>query len=54
MEQIDRQTILNNIEKLMEATEFELLIEKCQNAKLLSNIMVQNIWVSHTFLCVIC
>lgn len=49
MEQTDRQTILNNIDKLIEATEFDLLIEKCQNAKLLSNIMVQNIQVSHVF-----
>lgn len=49
MDQIDKQTILNNIDKLMEVTEFELLIEKCQNAKLISNIMVRNIHVSHFF-----
>lgn len=51
MDQTDKQTILNNIDKLMEVTEFELLIEKCQNAKLISNIMVRNIHVSHVFFC---
>lgn len=48
MDQLDRQTIITNIEKLIDATEFELLIEKCQNEGLLSNEMVKNIYVSHT------
>uniref|UniRef100_A0A336LMF0 CSON011090 protein n=1 Tax=Culicoides sonorensis TaxID=179676 RepID=A0A336LMF0_CULSO len=43
MEQNDRLTILKNMQRLIDATDYELLADKCQQAKLLSNVMVKNI-----------
>lgn len=41
MESNDRQMILSNIEQLMRYTEYQNLINKCQERRLLSNVMVQ-------------